>query len=179
MGCAVQKFSPDSSLIISQKRKILLLGPALVGKTSILHRLMNSENISQKSLTQSVGIEDFYLDYSGDKNKKTEKQKEKNNKGAWIQVWDLAGRGRALWGHYWEGIEGVIYVVDVSQDMQQQVFFLSFLYDQVNNDVEFLCDNINSQSLPVLFYLNKQDVKSNFEFDLEFVENYLEVDTVI
>ncbi len=38
---------------------------------------------------------------------------------------------------------------------------------------------INNQNIPVLFYLNKQDLKKSFNFENEFMDNNLEVNTVI
>lgn len=127
-------FSHLFSLITAAKRdyKLLMVGLDAAGKTTILYNLRLGE------ITRTVPTIGFNL----------ETVKYKNLK---LTFWDIGGQDkiRALWKHYYNGNDGVIFVVD-SNDEQRLELAAEELMNLLRNE-EFL-------HTPVLVYANKQDL---------------------
>jgi len=66
-------------------------------------------------------------------------------------VWDVGGKDkiRSLWGHFYKGSEGLIFVVD-SNDRDR--------IEQCRNELERMCAEDALRSLPLLVFANKQDL---------------------
>ena len=97
MGCPIFKGSyseaiEDSS---SAKKKMILLGLDGSGKSSILEFLKTSTHTNISS-TVGVNIETLVIDTNE------------------YLMFDIAGKVRSLWSHYYETVDAFIFVIDVN-----------------------------------------------------------------
>ena len=97
--------NPDNT---SGPYKVLLLGDAAVGKTSLIKRLITGKFLDK---TDSNYIATIGIDYK----RKTIRIEE--NKFVKLQIWDTAGqeRFRGLAKNYYRGADAVVLVYDVTQ----------------------------------------------------------------
>ena len=121
-----------SRLFNTKPLRLLLLGLDASGKTSLLYFLKMGE--VQVTLP-TIGF-----------NVETVKQDNVE-----FTIWDLGGqdRIRRLWRHYYEGMQGLIYVIDSADKIR------------LNEAIEELCRVLDDDALdriPVLIYANKQDL---------------------
>jgi ADP-ribosylation factor protein 1 len=73
--------------------------------------------------------------------------------GLEMTVWDIGGQDviRPLWRHYYQNLDGIIWIVDSQDDQRFDESFNEF--QNVLND-----DNLPCGDLPILIYANKQDL---------------------
>ena len=113
--------------------KIILLGLQNSGKTTILYRLSLGEVVvTQPTIGSNV--------------------EEVNQKNVKMMVWDLGGQEnlRSAWDSYYGNTNGVIYVVDSSDDSNSLVSQLEFFNLIMNPDLK---------GVPVLIFANKFDLE--------------------
>ena len=120
--------------------KVLLLGLDATGKTSLLYKLKLNE-IVQTIPTIGFNVEEI---------------KYKDRK---IVMWDLGGGAniKHLWKHYFQNINCIIFLVDISRKDRLDEFIESF---------QFLLDiHKDYRNVPILFFCNKFNNKEEFELE--------------
>ena len=112
--------------------RILVLGLDNAGKTTILKALSDeeTENIAP---TQGFNI------------------KALSKEGFKLNVWDIGGQKaiRAYWPNYYEGTDGLVYVVDSSDEQR---------IDECLENLMTLLDEEDLKDVPLLVFANKQDL---------------------
>ena len=121
-----------SVLFTNKPLRLLLLGLDASGKTSLLFLLKMGE-IQVTLPTIGFNVETV----------------KRNN--IEMTIWDIGGQDkvRRLWRHYYEGMQGLIYVIDSADRSRLQLA------------IEELCKVLDDEALdriPVLIYANKQDL---------------------
>jgi small GTP-binding protein len=112
------------------EKRILLLGLDNAGKTSILFQIKD-KNFKQTVPTVGLNIEHIvYKRYS-------------------MTFWDVGGQATKLWKHYFDHINGIIFVVDSSDEEK-----LLFAKEELNK----LIRDESLAGVPILIYYNKQDL---------------------
>jgi small GTP-binding protein len=80
-----------------------------------------------------------------------------------VQLWDLGGKEslRKLWESYYDEVEGVIFMIDISGNIEDSIAILSNLL----NNIDRVLDNkyIQNLEIPILILLNKIDLVTNYE----------------
>ncbi len=74
-------------------KKILFLGLDRAGKTSLLYKLKD-DNFAETVPTVGLNVEQI---------------KYRNMQ---LTLWDVGGSARKLWKHYYDKVDGIIFVVD-------------------------------------------------------------------
>ncbi len=110
-----------------------MVGIDNAGKTTILYQLKMNEKVHS---IPTIGFNVESVDY----------------KGLVFSVWDVGGQDkiRVLWKHYFNGMDGIIFVVDCNDK------------DRVEESKEELVKLLNEEELnglPLLVMANKQDLK--------------------
>ncbi|XP_025872273.2 ADP-ribosylation factor-like protein 14 [Vulpes vulpes] len=130
--------NPKMGLLSSKNSKtkqarILLLGLDSAGKSTLLYKLKLAKNISTLP-TIGFNVEMIQLE-----------------KNLSLMIWDVGGQEkmRAVWDHYCENTDGLMYVVD-STDKQR-------LKDS-RRELEHILKNEHIKNVPVVLLANKQDV---------------------
>ena len=82
--------------------KILLVGDASVGKTSLIYRFINNKFLNSYSSTIGVDYQTKIYDHKGYKIK--------------LQIWDTAGQERfhSITSNYFKGADGILFVYDIT-----------------------------------------------------------------
>ena len=113
--------------------KILMLGLDAAGKTTVLYKLKLNETVSTIP-TIGFNVETV--------------QPVKNVS---FTVWDVGGQDkiRPLWRHYFIGCEGLIYVVDSSDNSR---------FAEAQNELEWILDSDEMVGVPLVILANKQDL---------------------
>ena len=113
--------------------KILMLGLDAAGKTTVLYKLKLNETVSTIP-TIGFNVETV--------------QPVKNVS---FTVWDVGGQDkiRPLWRHYFIGCEGLIYVVDSSDNSR---------FAEAQNELEWILDSDEMAGVPLVIMANKQDL---------------------
>ena len=113
--------------------KILMLGLDAAGKTTVLYKLKLNETVSTIP-TIGFNVETV--------------QPVKNVS---FTVWDVGGQDkiRPLWRHYFIGCEGLIYVVDSSDNSR---------FAEAQNELEWILDSDEMAGVPLVILANKQDL---------------------
>ena len=95
MGCDIMKGVVRGSTQLIEKR-ILLLGLDNAGKTSILN-VFQEQTFSQETIpTIGLSIEEVFVkDYK-------------------LTFWDVGGAATKLWKHYFDSIDGLVFVIDAT-----------------------------------------------------------------
>eukprot|EP00667_Euglena_gracilis_P023306 EG_transcript_26290 len=121
-----------SSLFSGRPVRILMVGLDAAGKTTILYKMRLGEVVST---IPTIGFNVETVTY-------------KNLK---FVMWDIGGqdRLRPLWQHYYEGSEGVIFVVD-SNDRER--------IGLARKEVQKLCSEDRLRGAHLLVLANKQDL---------------------
>merc|ERR1712194_47875 len=117
--------------------RLLMLGLDAAGKTTVLYKLKHNETVTT---IPTVGFNVEELDY----------------KKLRMTVWDVGGqdRIRKLWRHYYQGVQGLVFVVDSSdQDRIQDA------HDELHR---ILDDDSFPLEAAVLVFANKQDLPHAF-----------------
>ena len=125
------------SAIVNNDYKILMLGLDLSGKTTILYQMKTGE-VKKTIPTIGFNVEDIIIENNSEINKFT--------------IWDVGGHEkiRILWKHYYQEVDGLIFVVD-SADI-----------NRIGESAEILKEVMKDENLkncPILIMANKQDLK--------------------
>ena len=114
------------------EKKLLMLGLDNAGKTTLLYKLKLGDVVKT---TPTIG---FNLEQVSYKKLK-------------FSVWDLGGqdRIRPLWRHYYQGMKGIIFVLD-SNDLER--------CNEALDEVKLLTTEDQLKDCPILIYLNKIDL---------------------
>ena len=112
--------------------KLLMIGLDAAGKTTILNQLKIGENLST---IPTIGFNVETLSY----------------KNLGMTIWDLGGQDkiRILWHHYFEGSQGIIYVVD-SNDPER--------ISEATEELSKVLSDDAMKGIPLLILANKQDL---------------------
>mmetsp|Transcript_31477 Transcript_31477/g.48288 ORF Transcript_31477/g.48288 Transcript_31477/m.48288 type:complete len:195 (-) Transcript_31477:21-605(-) len=112
--------------------RVLMLGLDAAGKTTILYRLKLGEYVTS---IPTIGFNVETIEYHNIS----------------LTVWDIGGQDkiRCLWRHYYQGTQGLIFVVD-SNDIGRLQLAREELYK--------VLDTEELRHVPVLIYCNKQDL---------------------
>lgn len=113
--------------------RILMLGLDCAGKTTVLYKFKLNETVST---IPTIGF-----------NVETVAP----IKGLEFTVWDVGGqeRIRALWRHYYQNCDGLIYVVDSSDTVR---------VEEAKEELDGILENPEMSRVPILVFANKQDL---------------------
>ena len=116
-------------------KSILMLGLDGAGKTTILYKLKLGE---VRTTIPTIGFNVESISY----------------KNLSLDVWDVGGQDkiRPLWRHYFDGVNALIFVIDVN-DVDRT--------NEVIKELEYLMSEDNLKRLPVLIYCNKIDLPNH------------------
>eukprot|EP00931_Biecheleriopsis_adriatica_P035429 TRINITY_DN20396_c0_g1_i1.p1 TRINITY_DN20396_c0_g1~~TRINITY_DN20396_c0_g1_i1.p1 ORF type:complete len:253 (+),score=57.71 TRINITY_DN20396_c0_g1_i1:112-870(+) len=119
--------------------RLLMVGLDNAGKTTILHRLKFAE---VANTVPTIGFNVETVEYGK----------------LSMAVWDIGGQDsiRKLWRHYYSGANGVIFVVDSSDQLR---------LEDARVELHRLLGAVELRELPVLVYLNKQDLEGKVSRD--------------
>jgi len=120
-----------------KKRKVLLLGLDNAGKTTITYRLKYKATVSTVP-TIGLNVEEIQLDDD-----------------LTLMVWDLGGqeRLRELWKHHLTGTDGLVYVIDSSDEKR-----LANSDRSAKHELDGVLSDPALEDVPLLVFANKQDV---------------------
>lgn len=108
--------------------KVLLLGPAAVGKTSLLHRFV--KNMFAEKYTLTIGVEFLAKDL------KIEKKKIR------LTIWDIGGQKRFKFLHerFYKGTRGILLIFDLTnyQTFEEMEEWLSEAYEILGEKIPFV-----------------------------------------
>jgi len=115
--------------------RVLILGLDGVGKTTILYKIKQGETVYT---IPTIGFNVEEVEYKGVK----------------ITMWDIGGQDkiRALWRHYYENVQCIIYVVDSTDDNPDRI-------NQNIHEIQLLCQEPELKDAKLLVLANKQDLK--------------------
>ena len=132
MGCDIMKSrlgSKGSGLI---EKRILLLGLDNAGKTSILLQMKENQFMPQSVPTIGLNIEQIpFRDYN-------------------LTFWDVGGQATKLWKHYFDSVDGLIFVID-STDRDR--------IKKAKNELARVAQDPGLSQIPYLLLFNKIDLK--------------------
>ncbi|UCG70128.1 MAG: GTP-binding protein [Thermoplasmata archaeon] len=134
------------------KKKIVLLGDSAVGKTSLIRRFVFNQ--FEDSYTSTIGSKVTMKEFSLDRtNEKVDVK---------FMIWDIIGREgyHALHARTFVGVEGAILVADITRKEtleNLERYWIPFLLKIVEN-------------VPLVFTCNKCDLKGEYEFGFEDIE---------
>lgn len=113
--------------------RILMLGLDAAGKTTILYKFKLNETVST---IPTIGFNVETVEPC---------------KGLSFTVWDVGGQDkiRPLWRHYFNGTEGLIYVVD-SADTSR--------INEAREELHSIITSEEMQGVPFIIFANKQDL---------------------
>ena len=116
--------------------RIILLGLDAAGKTTMLYKLKLNETVTT---IPTIGF-----------NVETVQPVP----GLTMTVWDVGGQEkiRALWRHYYQGTDGIIWIVDSNDPVR-----LEESRDELMNVLSMRSDEILN-GVPILLFANKQDL---------------------
>ena len=120
------------SLFGAEERRILMIGLDSAGKTTILYKLKVGECVTTMP---TIGFNVESVEYGSIS----------------FTVWDVGGQDkiRPLWRHYYDNIEGIIFVVD-SADRDR--------ISEVRNELNKILDEELLKDAVLLVLANKQDM---------------------
>lgn len=119
-----------------QPKKSIIIGLDACGKTEILYKL---KGIRRPSRTIGFNVEQ--IEY----------------KGSVFCIWDLPGndKERKTWGHFTEGVDYIIFVVDSYNPERMEE----------TKNVLFSFLQLKDSDIPLLIYANKQDFEAALTID--------------
>ena len=126
MGSIIAKLFPR------KETRILMIGLDAAGKTTILYKLKLGEVITT---IPTIGFNVETVEY----------------KNINFTVWDVGGQNkiRPLWKHYFNGTQGLIFVVD-STDKER--------LDEAKEELQIVLNDCDLQNTKLLVLANKQDL---------------------
>merc|ERR1719281_1150249 len=115
-----------------KEARLLMVGLDAAGKTTILYKLKLGEVLTT---IPTIGFNVETVEY----------------KNLRMTVWDVGGQHkiRALWRHYYQGSQGLIFVVD-SSDRER--------IDEVREELHRMLEEEEMREAALLVYANKQDL---------------------
>ena len=121
-----------SKLLGKKEVRLLMLGLDAAGKTTVLYQLKMGETVKT---IPTIGFNVESLDY----------------KGLNFTVWDVGGQDkiRVLWKHYYQGTDGLIFVVD-SNDRDR--------IDEAAEELKRMLNEPELKDVVLLVMANKQDL---------------------
>lgn len=129
MGCDIMKGVRGSINLI--EKRILLLGLDNAGKTSILNHMQEQNFRAQSVPTIGLSIEEVYVkDYK-------------------LTFWDVGGQATKLWKHYFDSVDGLIFVIDATD--KDRIIKAKDELIRAGKDPQL-------QSVPYLLMFNKIDL---------------------
>ena len=122
-----------NDLFSKQEVRLLMVGLDAAGKTSILYQLKMNETVKT---IPTIGFNVETLDY----------------KGLNFTVWDIGGQDkiRPLWKHYYQGTDGLIFVVDTN-DVER--------VPEASKELHSMLEEEDLKDCALLIFANKQDLK--------------------
>ncbi|CAF3360460.1 unnamed protein product [Rotaria socialis] len=113
--------------------RILMLGLDAAGKTTILYKVKLNENL------QTIPTIGFNVEQVSP------------CRGVSFTVWDVGGQEkiRRLWQHYYQGADGLIFVVD-SNDHERM--------DEAREELHGILSSYDMSRIPIVIIANKQDL---------------------
>ncbi|KAL5009268.1 hypothetical protein ScPMuIL_014849 [Solemya velum] len=122
-----------SSFTADDPARIVMLGLDAAGKTTLLYKLKLNDTVTT---IPTIGF-----------NVETVSP----GKGITFTVWDVGGQHkiRQLWKHYYQNVDGLIYVVD-SSDRERM--------EESREELFGVLDNVEMRGVPVVVLANKQDL---------------------
>lgn len=154
MGCLASKNSDndDSKL----RKKVVMVGLDNAGKSSILNRV-KTQHFMATSPTVGLNIETITFG------------------NLELLIFDIGGRARSLWSHYYENLDALVFVVD-STDRSR--------LPHVREEFVKLNEELRYKNTVVLVLFNKQDDTQNLVdysdlLDESGVNEVLELDTIV
>lgn len=120
----------------NQHVRILMLGLDSAGKTTILYKLKLKETVHTVP-TVAFNVETIQF-----------------GKNLTLNVWDIGGQDkiRRLWRHYFQGAEGLVFVVD-SSDVER-------VYES-REELDRVLQHSELSGVPVVVLANKQDLSNS------------------
>ena len=128
MGCNLS-FLGGNGEGEEEEKRVLFLGLDGAGKTSLLFKMKDDDF---KDTTPTVGLNVESIKY----------------KEAQITLWDVSGAARKLWKHYYDKVDGIIFVID-STDRSRLRIAKAELVKAIADD--------SLKDVPCLVLANKQD----------------------
>jgi small GTP-binding protein len=128
----------NKEIVKKETKRVLMLGLDDSGKTKILYLLKLKEKVTTIP-TIGFNVEDI-------------------NKESWekaISIWDVGGnvKIRCLWLYYFENLNGIIWVYDISNKER---------IEESQNELKKMLDNSKiEKNIPLLIYANKCDLNIN------------------
>ncbi|XP_045181517.2 ADP-ribosylation factor 1-like [Mercenaria mercenaria] len=132
MGLLISKLA-HTLFIRGRETRILMLGLDNAGKTTVLYKIKLNETMTTIP-TIGFNVENLTP-----------------VKGVTFTVWDVGGqdRIRALWRHYFNSTEGIVYVVD-SSDMER--------IEEAREELFNVLESEELKGVPIVVFANKQDM---------------------
>ena len=123
-----------SSLFGKKKAQILILGLDASGKTTIINRLKTGTNAVT---IPTIGFNTETFEFGN----------------LTFTAFDIGGQDniRALWHHYYEGADAIVFVVDSADQAR---------FRQVSTELQKLLCTPTLQHIPFLIFANKQDLSN-------------------
>ncbi|CAH2319209.1 ADP-ribosylation factor-like [Pelobates cultripes] len=115
------------------KARIIMLGLDAAGKTTVLYKLKFNETVST---IPTIGFNVETVEPI---------------RNVSFTVWDVGGQEkiRALWKHYFQNTDGLVFVVD-SADWER--------FDEAKSELEAILEHDEMRGVPFLVMANKQDL---------------------
>jgi len=112
--------------------RILMVGLDAAGKTTVLYKLKLNDVVTT---IPTIGFNVEKIEY----------------KNLNMLIWDIGGqdRLRPLWRHYYDGCNGIIFVVDSSDKTRMGT---------AKNEIAKICEEVALRDAKILIFANKQDM---------------------
>ena len=131
MGCDIIKATKLGNGSELTEKRILILGLDNAGKTSILLQMKENTFMPQSVPTIGLNIEQVpFRDYN-------------------LTFWDVGGQATKLWKHYFDSIDGMIFVID-STDCER--------IPKAKAELMRVTKDVSLQNVPCLLMFNKTDM---------------------
>jgi len=129
----------------NKEYKLVMLGLGKSGKTSILHLLKYGKEVMT---TPTIGFNEETIDNYDKK----------------IKILDLGGGQENLWSNYLDGVNGLIWVYDLSDNKS---------YEESHNELKKLLSHPKiSQDIPLLIFANKSDLNKDGNKPSDFYDRF-------
>ena len=131
MGCDIIKATKLGNGSELTEKRILILGLDNAGKTSILLQMKENTFMPQSVPTIGLNIEQVpFRDFN-------------------LTFWDVGGQATKLWKHYFDSIDGMIFVID-STDRER--------IPKAKAELMRVTKDVSLQNVPCLLMFNKTDM---------------------
>ena len=139
MGNLFGKWFKDNTIwkivskLLGKDVRMLMLGLDSAGKSTILYKLNLNETVATTTTT-GFNVETISL-----------------SKDVKFTIWDVGGQDniRHLWKHYFQGTEGLIYVVDSNDPSRME---------ESRKEFQGVLKDLDNDDIPILVLANKQDL---------------------